>query len=347
MLAEGRDLRETLLLNLIPDGCGGLEPTADDVPVWERPPHGPAVEREGGREPFGPLDLYTWQSRRLRLFHDGDQVTGAMIANGDKITPQNRFRHEPMTAWRRSKPQEKKLGIMPVYMPREHEPERAIWRGLGVLLPSTTLAHGSGEPAAFEAPGVFGWLATACAQGGLPASYRFRTRAVGMTYGSQQAVTDDIVDDAFAIAVVLLAETEQELGTVAVDGVSDAEAAADAVGKLAGDLAMASGGEASGPRDRAREVTYAQLDRPFRRWLASLDADTDPAAARAAWQREAHGIARSLGGELIAQAGPAAWRGRTHGEWHISTAEADLRFRDRLRRDLPMAYTTEESEVLV
>lgn len=338
VLVEGRDLRETLLLNLVPYSSGGLLRDERDVPVWERDPLGAGQEEAPGR-PYGPLDLYTWQSRRLRLVHDGSVVTGAMISNGDRLAPQNRFRLEPMSAWRRSRAQEKKLGEVPVYMPREHQPERAFWRGLGSLLPSVT-AEGAGREAADALPpAVLKWLAEAHGLGLLPAHYTLRTRAVGMTYGSQQAVIDDIVDDQVALPVVLLAEGDRELGTTAVDAVGEAEAAARLLGHLAGNLALAAGGDAPGPRARAEESAYAALDRPFRSWLVSLGPQTDPGEARAGWQGLVRDLIGDLGEELVLQAGPVAWRGRVVGEWHVSTPQADRRFHSQLRRLLPLAYT--------
>ncbi|QSB14411.1 type I-E CRISPR-associated protein Cse1/CasA [Natronosporangium hydrolyticum] len=339
VLVEGRDLRETLLLQLVPRSSQKLDLSDLDVPVWERPPH-TAAEEIGGARPYGPLDLYTWQSRRLRLWCDGASVTGAMIANGDRIAPQNMHRREPMSAWRRSKPQERKLGTVPVYMPREHEVDRALWRQLGALLPN--LASSRDEPPQLLPPAVLEWLAEARGAGAVEGHYRLRTRAIGMTYGTQQATTDDVIDDAVALSIGLLAEANRELGSAAVDAVTDAEVAVQALGHLAGNLALAAGGASEGPQERARETGYAELDRPFRSWLAGLAPDTDIPVARAEWQRTTHQIVIRLGSELVTQAGPAAWRGRTVNDWHVSTPEADLRFRKRLRDSLPWAYPKQE-----
>ena len=344
VMVEGNNLRETLLLHLIPEDFQVLAWSEDDLPVWERDPQGPGEEADE-RRPYGPLDLYTWQSRRLRLFHDGSQVTGAMIANGDRLAPQNRHRHEPMTAWRRSQAQERKLGTVPVYMPREHEPERAVWRGLNGLLPNITVAQGGKDAPQFEAPAVLKWLSQAQGKGIIGGQYHLHTRAVGMKYGSQQATTSDIIDDAVTMPIVLLAADHPELGITAVDAVNDAEAAAQALGQLAGNLAVAAGGEPTGPRDRMREVTYSELDRPFRSWLASITPETDPAAARADWQRQAYDCVMRLGVELVAQAGPVAWRGRQRDKRHFSSPEADLRFRRQLRQTLPLAQQKEKAEV--
>jgi CRISPR system Cascade subunit CasA len=104
-----------MLLNLIP--AAHLRSDERDRPVWERPPQTACEDVPGGREPYGPLDLYTWQSRRIRLFGDGDAITGVIVANGDQLRPQNRHDLEPMSAWRRSQAQEKTLKQPLIYMP--------------------------------------------------------------------------------------------------------------------------------------------------------------------------------------------------------------------------------------
>lgn len=345
VLVEGGNLWETLLLQLIPEDAGLVGSGADDVPVWEREPHGPAEEVEGGRPPRGPLDLYTWQSRRVRLFSDADGVYGVLIANGDKLTPQDEFRREPMSAWRRSQAQEKKLGRTPVYMPREHEPERAFWRGLAALLPETGTGQQRAEGAGHLRPAVLDWLDRLRSRKLVPRDFRVHTRAVGMKYGSQSATTVEVVDDAVTMSATLLAEVGRALGAAAVDAVADAEDAAQELGKLAANLAEAAGGEGAGARDRAREMAYAALDRPFREWLAGLGPDSDPTAERTRWQRLVRGRVRAMGEELVTQAGPAAWRGREVRGRHVSTPQADLWFRRQLRRRLELAYQEEGSEV--
>jgi CRISPR system Cascade subunit CasA len=340
VFAEGRTLRETLLLNLIP--AAHLRSDDRDLPVWERPPQTGCEEVPGGREPYGPLDLYTWQSRRIRLFGDGDAVTGVIVANGDQLRPQNRHDLEPLSAWRRSQAQEKALKRPLVYMPREHDPERAIWRGLAALLPAAIPVQGSG-PADALAPAVLGWIGQAHYRGDLAADQHVRARAVGMRYGSQQAITIEIVDDAMDMAVALLAERHRELAAAAVTAVEHADAGAAALGYLAANLAEAAGGDGAGPKDRAREQAYAALDAPFRHWLAGLGPRSDPRQALEAWHETAHRILLDLGRELVDHAGPAAWVGRLVGpegrQRHVSTPEADIWFRRQIRKAFKLAST--------
>lgn len=339
VLPEGPTLRETLLLNLIARDFGDSARAPEaDRPVWEREPDGPA-EREPERlSPAGPVELFTWQSRRIRLAATGDRVTGVLICNGDRITPQNRHTVETHTAWRRSQTQEKKLrSAVPVYMPLEHNPERVIWRGLQSLLPNLS-EHRSGEAFDRLAPTVMDWLALLASEGLLPGTYPLRLRTVGMTYGSQSSTTAEIVDDAMSLRAVLLAQDAAALAGAVVSCVQAAERAARALGVLAANLTEAAGGEPDGPRSRAVETAYAELDPLFRRWVSGLGPDTDAMDCQVDWHRQARTAIDALGRDLVAGASPAAWVGRVVRQRLMTTAHAELWFRRGLRDAVGLAY---------
>jgi CRISPR system Cascade subunit CasA len=348
ILVEGRTLRETLLLNLIPDDSPYVRSREGDVPVWERTPQTASEEVVGGREPCGRLDLYTWQSRRIRLFGDQAGITEVIIANGDPLKPRNRFDVEPLSTWRRSRPQEKALRITPVYLPREHDPERAIWRGLAALLPGGQGRQGK-EAAEALPPVILRWIGQAQYSGDLAEDQQVRTRAIGMRYGKNQSTTIEIIDDAVDMSVVLLTESNRQLAATAVAAVEDADRGARAYGHLAANLASAAGGDGAGPDSRAREQAYAALDAPFRSWLVQLGAGTDPLQAHRHWHQTARSILLDLGRDLVAQAGPVAWVGRQVGppdsRRHVSSPEADIWFRRQIRKAYPLAYEPERTGV--
>ncbi|GLZ38737.1 type I-E CRISPR-associated protein Cse1/CasA [Actinokineospora sp. NBRC 105648] len=329
VLPEGASLLETLLLNLVPT-------TPQDLPTWEREAPGP---QEVERTPSGAVDLYTWQSRRIRLVSEQDRVTAVLICNGDRITPQNKHVVETHTAWRRSQTQEKKLGSStPVYMPLEHMPERLIWRGLQAMLPSTTTSAQRTEAAARLSPEVLRWISRLTDARLLPKGQPLRLRTIGMTYGSQSSTTAEIVDDAVTLHAVLLDQGAHELRQVVLDCVHDAENAAYALGGLAVGLAEAAGTrESDGPRARAGERAYARLDPLFRTWLARLGPDADPIDSKTSWHTDAAKAVRRLAEQLIAGAPLAAWQGRVINQRWWCTAHADRKFDRDLRAALPMA----------
>ena len=89
--------------------------------------------------PDGPVDLLTWQSRRIRLHLTGHHVTAVLITNGDRAINKNQF-NDPMTAYRHSKNQSSKS--LTVHMPQEPDDELPLWRGLKPL----SIRAGGGAP---------------------------------------------------------------------------------------------------------------------------------------------------------------------------------------------------------
>jgi CRISPR system Cascade subunit CasA len=313
----GSSLLDTLLLNLVVPDEVMVEARPHDLPPWERPPHGPQAEERPPHVnvPTGPVDLYTWQARRVRLIGDRSGVTGLVLANGDRMEPQNRQAVEPMTVWRYSEPQTKKFH-QDTYMPRLHDPHRVLWRGLASLLPMAAGPPGdrSGPPR-WLAPTVVRWagaqrVASILRRDGIGP---VRLRAVGLVYGSNNSVVDEMVDDRLVLPLALLEDHDGRLTDLATHEVQVTETAVNALRDLAARLALAAGGDPKsldGPRDRAAELAYAELDLPFRNWLASLTAEESSEDAARRWRRVARPIVRDAATTLVDGCGPAAWAGR-------------------------------------
>ncbi len=342
VLVAGRTLRDTLLLNLIPYDFPHASDSApgDDRPPWERPQDGAAVEVED-RAPTGPVDLFTWQSRRIRLSWDtndtGRVVTGVLIANGDRRTPQNMHPFEPHTGWRRSQAQEKKLrSTVRVYMPLEHDPERAIWRGLQSMLPEADKPAGAARLTAI----VLEWIGRLTGSRVLDRAYPLSVRTIGMTYGSQSSTVAEIVDDALNVRAILFAQDAAALVGAVKLAVENSEAGATAIGRLAENLAVAAGSrEPTGPRTRGTEYAYSTLDPLFRSWLAALGPDTDSMDCLTTWHHTAADALKALADELMSGASPAAWVGRPDRRGRLITStHARTWCDDALRAAFPHAY---------
>lgn len=291
--AEGQTLAQTLLLNT-PWFLSG----PDDLPQWERPPLGPAAD-SGHPVPRGPADLFTWPSRRLRLFLAGERVTDVQISNGDRLAPQNLHPFEPMTAWRYSKAQSK-AGTT-VLMPVTHDPTRRIWQGLGPLV------QRSAGPAEGRPAHVVEWLDTLRSAEILPRGQLVDLRIVGLEYGTQNSVISGATDDRLTATVATL--TDPVLAQSAVDAAAQASQGVVALANLAGNLDQAAGGEGNA-RDRTFELGYALLDRPFRAWIRALDDPESVADSRAVWAATASALLRTAGDDLVGEAGPGSLVGR-------------------------------------
>lgn len=301
LMLEGADLRETLLLNLVLPLS-----VADDRPVWERTAQSAAPD-EAHPSPAGPADLLTWPARRVRLIGNHEQIDDVLICNGDKIGLGNRHRMEPHASWRYSGPQSKKLGET-VFMPRTHDPERALWRGLPAVLGASSAPAGKLAPNPPVAP-VFEWVATLIDIGALRADHPVRVRAVGVEYGPQASTISTIVDDSLAMHADVLCSPELKL--VASRAVTDADEAVRALGDLARNLAVASGdADGEGARDRVRQAAYSELDPAYRRWLRSVHGDAALTDRARVWRDHVRDVVRRHGDRAVAGAGAAAWRGR-------------------------------------
>lgn len=307
---EGKNFIETLLRNLIPyDAYAELgiplnyPSPHEDLPPWEREAD---TERQRGSdtvepEPAGVIELYTWQSRRVRLVAEGNEVTGVVLAQGDKITPQNRNLVEPMSLWRYSGPQTKKFGY-DIYMPKMHDPSRALWRGLNSLLVgmSETVKGKTGQEVPQYLPAaVLAWNSMLVYDGHISLSEYTPVRAIGIEYGPQSSSFANLYDDRLVLPGVLLSEKQRERRALVKGALAVTDEIVSALARFAGDIVKASAQQVdpetvktAGARER--ELCYFMLDRLFRQWLLNLDGEMDKQRAfwrgeleRMVWERKA------------------------------------------------------------
>jgi CRISPR system Cascade subunit CasA len=341
VIIEGQNLRETLLLNLV---LGRNTRTSfdyedgDDEPLWERDQLTAAPEERLIPGPRGQADLFTWPSRRVRLLHDGEGVTGAVICYGDALGPQNLHSAETMSAFRLSDNQSKKAGH-PVYMPVRHQPSRAFWRGLGALLPQD-------PPTGTLPPRTIEWLGELSERGILPPGLRLHTRAIGIVYGTQSSVVDEVIDDSIDVQLALLQDKHRGLAAAAVEMVSNTESAVRALGHLAENLTRAAGGDrdlAASARDSGAAEGYSLVYAEFRAWLSGIGPMTQPDEARSAWTKTARGILQRHAEWLVEDAGTPAWVGRGDGPDAMNSSKALLWFTVALNKALPPPRRGSES----
>ncbi|MFE6849064.1 type I-E CRISPR-associated protein Cse1/CasA [Streptomyces sp. NPDC057686] len=333
VFAEGNDLQQTLLLNLVASDTTALVIDEDDRPAWCRDQCHSAVQADLGARPSGPRDLYTWQSRRIRLHHDGRGVYGVVLAYGDPLAASDAHWCEPMSGWRRSDAQEKRLGRPLVYMPRQHDPSRAAWRSIASLLaltPEKSTRRGGSTP--YLRAGVLKWIAELAHERLLPPGLLIRLRLIGAVYGTQQSVFREVVDDGFVMPVVLLHERDQRYAVEAIGAVGDSNKAITALGDYAADLTKAARRSAEGPCDDARDRGFTLLDGPYRHWLACLGRSEDPVEARARWQRTVYEIVRDAAVGLPASACDTGW---------LDQAGSERIFHARLSSALPLRHAAD------
>ena len=296
LLAQGRNLMETLMLNLIL--------LRDDGSIWEAPL--PCWELEQPRcgertqipQPENAAQLLTLQSRRLLLQREGGLVTGYSLLGGDFFDRENAF-CEQMTLWRKT--QEKK-NAPAFHQPRRHDPEKQFWREFPDAFPQDGEAH---------TPGIVRWITRLQGERCLERQRMVHFKSVGVVYGDKDFFVNDAFCDTLTFHLQLLDEMSRPCRKRVIAEIQNCEKLADQVGKLANRLAMAAGDEGISQVRMAKEQFYFEIDQPFRRWLYQLDPQEDIDAAVESWREQAKRIARARGYAMVEAAGTSALVGRS------------------------------------
>ena len=336
----GRTLFDTLILNLPTD----YTPRSDDQPQWlRRSAEGPmpiGTPEWQTRAAKGFLDLWTWQSRRIRLVPSetagGTRITRVVIAAGDRLerTPDI----EPHTAWKVDSPAKAKKSGITGSRPHRHQPGKAAWRGMDAILESDRRQTDAGKTRdGFEPSRLLVQLRRF--RGQLPARYPLQVELTGIAYGTQSAVIDDVLFD--AIPLPLTALTHDGLMRETLLEVADqAEKLAQALNHLSADVRRAAGAEPI-PWDKGQrpgEVLLHVLDPLVRRLLSDLrpaGEDLDAVEELSmAFEREAVRRTWRVAADVLRTATPGTFAGRTidkDGKKHsYRQATAEDSFRKRV-----------------
>lgn len=331
LIVEGDTLAQTLVHNF----AAPKSPDPQDAPLWELAPLTATPRDPLKAGPFGPMSLFTWPIRRLRLFRTGGEVTSVLICNGDPIDYWSQHTAEPMTAWRFSEAQTKKhKSSTPIYMPRAHDPARALWRGLSRMLPAgagieTTKA---GDPASMPSRNL-AEVADRVANGLISETHIISTIAVGIEYGPNMSTYGEIFTDSlrFHPSITDPASPSHE---AVIAALTRADGAARSLSTFAAELAVASGGDREPAATSSRERAYSELDHAFRLWLRSVENDKAERQL-AQWTALAREILTALADEVLAAAPPAARALRERSGHPTSAGTAQNKFRRNLNDHLP------------
>lgn len=303
--AVGRNLFETLMLNLVllKDGA---ELWGEGIPCWEL-----ETPRSGERteipQPNNPAELLTLQSRRILLRRENGRVTGYFLLGGDFFRKEYAF-CEQMTVWRGTQPNK---NAPVVFQPKRHDPARQLWREF----PSMFMQEGN-----MHLPGVVQWIVLLqnprfCLLGN---GSLIRFRIMGVEYGDKDFFVSDTFSDELTFHMELLGELGRRWRNTVKDEIGRCEKLAEAIGRLACDLAIAAGRDKDGSQKaaagKAREQFYFRLDQPFREWLYAIDpagGEEDRENAVFSWRERAAQLTRRFGEELVQEAGTTALLGRS------------------------------------
>lgn len=346
VVAEGDNLWKTLMFQYVGRSVlGAGDAGADwsqDAPVWERDALTEQPE-DGFNQPesatgvasycHGPATLLTWQSRRVLLRHEGETVTGVLLCNGDRLKPQNAQGYEMMTAWRRSPSQEGTLKMPVVYMPRKHDPARALWRNLPTLTVTEREAVNN-VPDSLR-PRNLDWVAAMGVQ-----DQPIRLRAYGVVYGNNDAVIDATVSDALDLNLCLLTATDPRVGHAITKAVNLTDEGISRLANFAKNIAKAAALDPVGPQREARELAYSKFDKKFRMWIRDVTVDNCGDRLKE-WLKTVRGTLLGLEFELAQRASPQAIVGRDIKDskdaepTHYCVALAENWFRKSINQLIP------------
>lgn len=356
---KGKDLDETLVLNLVPADAAqlrGVESSTEwGACSWEDSEAESAVRGDYSLlDPSGtPRDisiprLLTWHSRRVRLVGNREGVTGVVLAQGDKLAPQQMHRYEPQSLWRYSTPQSKKFK-QDVYMPRKYEAGRALWRNLPGTLPTVTTVQGvDKQPKQEFLPSATLSFHYQLDNASIETAYPkvMRIQAVGVTYGPQEATFEDIYSDELTLSVAVMRVEHEDLSAEIDRQVRLTEEIARHVGNLAANLVRAAGesgdGAGDGARDRAKELFFSAVDTDFRTWLTQVDGRESARDAGRRWDCSLRQHALDIQAELVRGASSSAIIGRDTGRGYMNVGIAENYFRAALNKHLPLQKTNQE-----
>lgn len=331
---ERSNLFETLMMNWVMYVKTGEKPflaLADDLPTWEREPS----MSMGRRSLTGPADLFTFCSRRVLLIpseDDEDCVAGVVIGYGASPDPNDLARFETMTLWRpASKKQADSLNIpenSPI--PKTHDPEKALWRGLSSVLPFT-----DGSSTVSYAAGVIAWVNNLLAEDDgdtFEDSYLPRVvviHAQGIAYGTQNSVYSDSVDEQLDLNRALLNEEDVSALSASLDVLRRIEFC---VGELAKSVTKAHGlvpNETMRNRYLAfsagvRADAYQALDALSRAYLRSID-DNNADKLKRQWCDDAHRLLIQLANRYFEDVGGSWISFRNVGDSQLALGEQYIR----------------------
>ncbi|MBQ0037930.1 MAG: type I-E CRISPR-associated protein Cse1/CasA [Clostridiales bacterium] len=297
IMAQGNTLFETLMLNFVLLDRDGAPWEKNGSASWEEEIKFDESVRKIAY-PRNPVAILSYHSRYGQLVRKNGKLEGYKSPKGGLCYEQISH-NEQMAIWKMDKKKEKNNLCRSLN-------RRQVWREFDSIIANK-------ETYSLLIQWHFELIRGQCIQKNIMLRYGF----VSITYDqAQHSSVDNIFSDSLSLHLNLLSE----LGTSYRQRISDMVARCDRIAKrvgiLAYDLYLASGGDKEKKIKldaAAREHYYFVIDAPFRKWLASLDAE-DTSEAREqkidAWCKEADAAAWKLAEKLVADAGQSAFIGK-------------------------------------
>lgn len=330
IFSEGNNLFETIMLNLVlldsQRQCWGKP-----CPVWELEA-ARSAERVEISVPDNQAELLTVQSRRIILKSDRvhNRIIGYTLLGGDFFQKNNAM-NEQMTIWRVKK-EKNSVEIQP----KRNDPEKQMWRDFAnfAVIDNESIR-----------PGIVAWADFLKTKRMIKRKKAICFRSAAVQYGDKDFFATDIFGDSIEFNISILTQLGTNWANLIKGEISKCDEAAKYLGDLSSDIQKAAG---VSPEDTKRIMAvrenwkgryYYRIDVPFRKWLGSIDpeSDAEPDDVRADWRKKAYKIVLELGREVFEQAGEEAFIGRKveivkDSFRYYSSPEAFDRFKRNIKR---------------
>lgn len=311
IMAEGKNLFQTIMLNM-PMLTGNAKGHWDkDKPTWEE-----EECTETQREipvPLNIAQLFTVQSRRIRLIAEDGKIKEAKFAAGDYFESKNAF-SEPMTLWK--KVDKKGKFVEPEeFIPERHKPEKNVWQEIPSIIHSTAEV--------IRQPEIVVWIGMLQQKRKLPKNMLIRFKTVGITYGVQKSsITSIFSNDLQLYAdVIENSDSSRKLQIKIADEVKNCEKCADKVKTLASNIAIAGGINGNNvdennkllkkKKEYAAIEYYFTVNNAFKNWISSINKESNLRKAVDNWHKIGKHLAYQVGEKIYRESSPEAFRGRT------------------------------------
>lgn len=263
VLPLGNTLKESLLLNLVPRSLTAVlsRTPEQDLPSWERPQETIKWYKESPAPAYGPVSLYTWQSRRCRLVEREGRVTGVIITAGTPL-PSNRFGRDPHMRW--------KLVEGGVYQPQRAQPKRLVWEGMDSLLNLRDIIAAAQTSEERLAPLALSFIRQLLDAEYLEGDAIVNIEVTSMTYGTKMTIVDDVFSDRLSLPATMLAQGNEARLSFILERVSDVQNAGRALYSFTKRIYESAGGAENGRAGESQQRLYALADLPFRVLLAEM-----------------------------------------------------------------------------
>lgn len=297
--AEGKNLFETLLLNLVlVSGQGKV--WKDPKPQWELD----APRKDERTEipmPDNQAELLTLQSRRILLKRQRDRVTGYYLLGGDYWDKENAV-DEQMTVWQEIPGKKNEESY---WQPKRHSPERQMWRDFANIF-----CQEDGK----RNPGIVAWIMLLKKRKLIDQENKILFKTASVKYGDKDFFAIDVFGDYLSLQTGLFTDIGGDWEEEIRNEVEICDHVAGIVGILKRNLNRATGQDTDSDVPSVKETYYYRIDQPFRVWISEISGEEDLSQAeevRMQWRKEAYRLVREYGRELLNQAGPQAMIGHS------------------------------------